>query len=61
MHCAKLWALKKENSAGEINSNKNGIRKLYSCMSGFEEGREYKIYSVKKIIMMISLFIVVIF
>jgi len=61
MHCAKVWALKKENSAGEINSKKNGIRKLYSCVNGFEEGREYKIYYVKKKNVMIGLFIFVIF
>jgi len=38
----------KEKSAGEINSKKDSIRKLYSGMNGFEEGREYKICSVKK-------------
>jgi hypothetical protein len=40
----------KENSASEINSKKDSIRKLYSGMNGFEEGREYKMYSVKKYI-----------
>ena len=38
----------KEISAGEINGKKNSIRKLYSGMNGFGEGREYKMYSVKK-------------
>ena len=39
----------KEDSAGKINSEKNSIRKLYSGMNGLEGGREYKIYSVKKL------------
>ena len=39
----------KENSSGEISSKQNSIRKLYSGMNGFEEGREYKMYSVKKL------------
>jgi hypothetical protein len=37
--------MSEKNSAGEINSKKNSIRKLYDIgMDGFEEGREYKMY-----------------
>jgi hypothetical protein len=39
----------KEDGAGEINSKKDSMRKLCSGMDGFEEGREYKMYSLKKL------------